>query len=267
VIRAALHVHSTYSDGEFTLAELRAIFDDAGCRVIGVVDHAEAFDTEARLARFVDECAALSDDHVTLLPGLEFECHNRLHIVGYGVTVRFPSMEPADIIRHIADHDGISVIAHPKTAFFDWIRSFEVLPDGVEAWNSKYDGRRAPRPETFGLIADLRARRPDLRAFFGIDLHWRNQFRGLHTLIDNRDPHCDRNSVLAALRQGRFTGAAGDIRMTSDGAATDTQLERFEALNRRGRRLRTAFGRAKQFTDAIGLRPPAALKAQLRRLF
>jgi len=267
VIRAALHVHSTYSDGEFTLAELRQIFHAAGCRLIGVVDHAEAFDSGARLARFADECRDLSDDHITLLPGLEFECRNRLHIVGYGVTVRHPSDDPDDIIRHIAAQGGVSVIAHPKTEFFDWIRGFDSMPDGVEAWNSKYDGRRAPRPETFELIADLRRRRPDLRAFFGIDLHWRKQFRSLHTLIDDSVPDCDRESVLDALRRGSFVGAAGDVRLASDGRVTPSQLERFGALNRRGRRLKTLLGRAKQWSDAIGFRPPAALKAQLRRLF
>lgn len=267
MIRAALHVHSTFSDGEFTLAELRETFRRAGCRLIGVVDHADAFDTSAKLERFVEACRELSDEEIRLIPGLEFECHNRLHIVGYGVTVPHASREPAEIIRHIAGQGGLSVIAHPKTEYFDWIRSFEVLPDGVEAWNSKYDGRGAPRPETFELIADLRSRRPDLRAFFGIDLHWRKQYRALHTLLSDKVRDLDRESVLAALRAGDFVGVAGDVRLGSDGRVPADQLERFRARNRRGLRLRAALKRAKRLTDAVGLRPPAALKAQLRRLF
>ena len=35
----ALHVHSTFSDGEFTLAELREKYLLAGCSVVGMADH------------------------------------------------------------------------------------------------------------------------------------------------------------------------------------------------------------------------------------
>ena len=32
MLKGALHIHSTYSDGDFTLEELRGIFVRAGCR-------------------------------------------------------------------------------------------------------------------------------------------------------------------------------------------------------------------------------------------
>ena len=48
---------------------------------------------------------------------------------------------------------------------------FEPLPDGVEVWNTKYDGQYAPRPGTFELLGRLKTRRPDVRAFYGLDLH------------------------------------------------------------------------------------------------
>jgi aryl-alcohol dehydrogenase-like predicted oxidoreductase len=49
---------------------------------------------------------------------------------------------------------------------------FDPLPDGIEVWNSKYDGRYAPRPGTFEMLARTKVRRPDVRAFYGQDLHW-----------------------------------------------------------------------------------------------
>jgi len=259
-------MHSTYSDGEFTLSELRDIFLRAGCRVIGVTDHAESLDAGAT-RRYVDECAALSDERILLLPGFEYECHERMHILGYGVTEPVDSCDPGTVIRHIAGHGGVSVIAHPRDAFFDWIAGFDTLPDGIEAWNSKYDGRRAPRPHTFEFIAGLREREPRLRAFYGIDLHWRKQFRELHTLIDADIDAISRDVVIESLRAGRFTGVVGSVRLPSDAAVSGAQLRRFGAANRRGRRLKAAFGRAKRITDSLGIRPPAALKAQLRRLF
>lgn len=266
MIRAALHLHSTWSDGEFTIAELREIFRVAGCRVIAVTDHAESFDASG-LREYVAECAALSDEDLLILPGLEYNCRERMHIVGYGVTEPVASDDPESVIRHIADAGGVSVIAHPKDEFFDWIAGFDLLPDGIEAWNSKYDGRRAPRPHTFEFIVGLREREPGLRAFYGIDLHWRAQYRDLHTLLDADGPEVTREIVLERLGAGRFTGAAGSLRLPSDARVPPDQLRRFGAANRRGRRLKAAFVRAKRLTDSLGIRPPASLKAQLRRLF
>jgi predicted metal-dependent phosphoesterase TrpH len=291
-MRAALHMHSTWSDGEFTLPVLRDIFAGAGCRIIAVTDHAESFDRE-RLAGYVAECADLSDDRLLIVPGLEFSCRERMHVLGYGVTVRCDSDEPTEVIRHIADHGGVSVIAHPRDDFFPWIRTFTRLPDGIEAWNTKYDGRHAPRPQTFRLIRELRDRKPDLLAFYGIDLHWRHQPRDLH--IHLMPPHDDetggtsaslptgsagpivaagtagapltRATLLDLLRAGRFEGVMADYRLPSSAAVPDDLLDTFGQLHSRSRRFRNAVMRAKRLADSFGLRPPEALKARLRRWF
>jgi len=290
-MRAALHMHSTYSDGEFTLTGLRGIFLDAGCRLIAVTDHAESFDRE-RLARYQGECADLSDDRLRLVPGLEFSCRNRMHVLGYGVTVRCDSDEPADVIRHIADQGGVSVIAHPRDDFFDWIRNLEPLPDGIEAWNSKYDGRHAPRPQTFELIRELRARRPDLLAFYGIDLHWRHQPRDLHIRLmpphgemsgpvrpvvpapagpvaaaGSTDAPLARETLIDLLRAGHFEGITAGLRLPSTGDVPDDLLRTFGRRHHRSRRFRNAVLRAKRLADSFGVRPPEALKARLRRWF
>jgi hypothetical protein len=231
-----------------------------------VTDHADAFDPP-KLRRYVAECTSLSDEHLLMLPGLEFGCFERMHILGYGVTELVDSQDPETVIEHIARKGGVSVIAHPRDTFFDWIAGFGRLPDGIEAWNSKYDGRQGPRPHTFEFITALRQRKPELSAFYGIDLHWRRQFRDLHTLIESNGPALTTAMVLAQLRSGRFTGAVGTLRLPADADVPESLLREFAAANRRGRRLRAALARAKRITDSLGLRPPDALKAQLRRLF
>ena len=290
-MRAALHMHSTYSDGEFTVAQLREIFVAADCRVIAVTDHADSFDGD-RLARYVSECGDLSDDRLLLVPGLEFSCRDRMHVLGYGVTERCASQEPGAVIRHIADLGGVSVIAHPRDDFFDWIRSFERLPDGIEAWNSKYDGRHAPRPQTFELIRELRVRKPDLLAFYGIDLHWRHQPRDLHIRLmpahietserigadapvsvgpDERPAPAGapftRETLIELLRSGRFEGMTGGLRLPSSADLPDELLRGLGRRHERSRRFRNAVLRAKRLADSFGLRPPEALRARLRRWF
>jgi hypothetical protein len=263
MFHGALHIHSTYSDGEFTLPELREIHLAAGCRFACVTDHADWFD-EAKVAAYVAECAALSDDRFLFVPGLEFPCFERMHIVGYGVTQLVDTMDPAAVIAHIDGCGGVSVIAHPKDAHFEWIASLDRLPQGLEVWNSKYDGRYAPRAGTFALLRDLQARRPDLRAFYGQDLHWKTQYRGLmvHAHVDA----VTRETILGALASGAFHGDKEGLRLPSSGELPAGLIESLERAHRRSDRLRAVMKTVKGLADRVGLRVPAALKAQARRV-
>jgi predicted metal-dependent phosphoesterase TrpH len=263
MFQGALHIHSTYSDGEFTLAELRDIYRAAGCRFACVSDHADWFD-ESKLAAYLAECAALSDDRFLFVPGLEFPCFERMHIVGYGVTRLVDTMDPAAVIAHIDDCGGVSVIAHPKDAHFARIASLDRLPQGLEVWNSKYDGRYAPRAGTFSLLRELQARRPDLRAFYGQDLHWKMQYRGLvvHAHVDE----ASRETILGALASGAFHGEKEGLQLPSSGELPAGLLDSLERAHRHSDRLRAVMKTVKGLADRVGLRVPAALKAQARRV-
>ena len=264
MIKAALHVHSTYSDGEFTLAELRKKFLAAGCSLVGMADHADAFDAE-KVAAYVAECEARSDARLRFVPGLEFGCVQRMHIVGYGVTAFIDSNDPATVIDHIRANDGVAVIAHPPNALFHLIEQLRVLPDGIEGWNSKYDGRYAPRPSTFALIQRLQARAPDLRAFYGQDLHWRRQFAGLFNMIDI--PVAERRVLLPALRAGNFEGATDTLRLPSDGRPSPELLASFQNASDRTMRFRAAVKSARKMLGGAFSLLPSPVKAQLRRFF
>jgi hypothetical protein len=264
MIKAALHVHSTYSDGEFTLAELREKFVRAGCGLVGMADHADAFDS-AKVERYVAECAALSDEKLRFVPGLEFGCVQRMHIVGYGVTALIDSDDPATVIEHIRANKGVAVIAHPPNALFGLIEELRTLPDGIEGWNSKYDGRYAPRPSTFDLIGRLQARQPSLRAFYGQDLHWKKQFAGLFNLIDI--PVAGRQPLLDALHAGAFEGATDTLRLPSNGRPSAALLASFEKASARSMRFRAAVKSARTMLGGAFKLLPSPVKAQLRRFF
>ncbi len=264
MLKAALHVHSTYSDGEFTLAELKQVYRDAGCSVVCMTDHAESFDEE-KLADYRRGCEALSDDELQFVCGLEYECEQRMHILGYGTTVLANSKDPQIVIRHIEQHGGVCVIAHPKDSMFAWIESFQTLPKGIETWNSKYDGRYAPRPGTFELLQRLRQRRPDMLAFYGQDLHWKKQFRGLFSMIDS--PRNNREAVLAALGTGKYSGRKDDLQLSSSGALSDELIQRFSEQHANSDRLRNFLRAGKRAMDRIGITVPASIKSQLRRIF
>lgn len=264
MLLGALHIHSTYSDGEFTLAELREVLVAAGCRFACVSDHADAFDDD-RLASYRRECDQLSDHRFLFIPSLEYSCIGRMHVLGYGITSRLDATDPEEVIAGIRRNGGIAVIAHPRNEAFVGIEAFDPLPDGIEVWNTKYDGQYAPRPATFALLSRLQKRRSDIRAFYGMDLHWRRQFRGL--FVEAACETMDAGAILKALRRGDYVGVKGDLRLRSDGMLPVETVSRFAAVHARSQRLRRLVGVAKRLVERVGVAIPQPLKAQLRRIF
>lgn len=265
MIKGVLHLHSTWSDGDLTIPELRDVFVEAGCRFACITDHSDWLDDE-RLAAYRAECDAYSDERFRFVASLEYSCADRMHILGYGVTAPIQSMDPETVIRHIQAEGGLAVIAHPKDTAFDAIERFDPMPDGIEVWNSKYDGRYAPRPGTFALLARLQARRSTIRAYYGQDLHWRRQYRGLYAYVDVDRP--DRAAILAALASGAYSGMKDDLVLPSDGVLAPGLLASFERRQRRTQAMRAVARQTKRWVvDGLGVPMPAGVKAQLRRIF
>ena len=100
MLKGVLHCHSTYSDGDLTLVELREIFVSAGCRFLCITDHAEYFDAE-KTAAYQHECEQRSDDHFRFIAGLEYRCTNGMHVLGYGTTSPIASTDPQEVFRQI----------------------------------------------------------------------------------------------------------------------------------------------------------------------
>jgi hypothetical protein len=262
--KGAMHVHSKYSDGEFSLAELREIFLAEGCSFVCMTDHAEYFDEEL-VQHYISECASLSDERFRLVAGLEYRCEREMHILGYAATKLTLAKDPQEVIRHIDGQGAVSVIAHPKNDSFAWIESFQTLPQGIETWNTKYDGRYAPRPGTFALLQRLRQRVPQIHAFYGLDLHWKHQFRKLFVTLP-----CDSDqpaAIVAALAAGTYTAYKDDLQLPSSGVLPDPLLAEFDRVQARSRGMWRVLKNGKQALDRWGIRIPETLKAQLRRIF
>jgi len=263
-MKGALHVHSTYSDGEFTLPELRRAYIADGCSFVCMNDHAEYFDCDSVKA-YAQDLQENSDEQFCFVMGLEYECERRMHILGYGASAVASSKDPQAVIRHIESQGATSVIAHPKDEFFPWIETFNTLPKGIETWNSKYDGRYAPRPGTFALLQRLRQRAPQMQAFYGQDLHWKKQYRGLFVALE-----CDKPEpapILSALAAGKYEAVKDELHLPSTGILPDALLAEFGKVHQRSNRMWQLFKGSKATLDRLGIHVPEAVKAQLRRIF
>lgn len=263
MLKGALHVHSNYSDGEFTLPELREVFRTAGCSFVCMTDHAESFNS-AKLHDYLCQCEELSETDFCFIPGLEYECEDKMHILGYGETSLVTSKKPQEIIQTIERRGGVSVIAHPKDAAFTYIETFDVLPSGIEGWNTKYDGRYAPRPGTFRLIDRLRQRKRGLCTFYGQDLHYDKQFHGLYTNVCAKVP--SRSNVLAALASGEFVGRIGDLELPAIESLPEPLLARFARVHKIYGLMRHTLRTMKSTTKRLGLKIPATMTTQFRKI-
>jgi hypothetical protein len=218
-MKGVLHVHSTFSDGEESLEGLVRLFKQSGMNFAAVSDHAEVFD-EARMSDYVALCEALSDSAFTVIPGLEFALKGgSIHILGYGITrrIRFATME--QLVDGIHDAGGVAVLAHPPAGSTNMIDSIKGKLDGIEVWNGRYDGIRAPRVDSFQLLRLVRSSNLKTSAFCGIDLHKTSQLKR-PVYVEVSEQQRDRHSILAALRDGRFTLHGNSMSIPSSGDLT-----------------------------------------------
>lgn len=216
-MKGVLHVHSVFSDGEESLDRLVQMLRAAGMQFVAVSDHAEVFD-EQRMEQYVNLCAELSDSRFLVIPGLEFALHGGdIHILGYNITkrVRFQGME--QLVDGIHEAGGIAVLAHPPAGSTNMIGPVKTKLDGIEVWNSRYDGTHAPRADSFQLLRRLRRINTKVVGYCGVDLHKIGQLRR-PVYVDVDTERLGQDAIVTALRSGKFTlhGAKMAIPSTGD---------------------------------------------------
>jgi hypothetical protein len=188
-----------------------------------------------------------------------------MHILGYGLLKLIGTRNPEEVIREIDRLGGISVIAHPKDEMFGWIESFDMLPRGLEAWNTKYDGQYAPRAGTFQLLGRLQQRSPGFLAFYGQDFHWKGQYNEMFTWV--WEDSIEREVIVGSLRRGKYHAVKAEFKLPANGKITEQQAIRFDVIHRRSLRLRRLFQNAKKAADGVGLKVPEFIKSRLRGIF
>jgi PHP domain-containing protein len=216
-----VHVHSAYShDSPDSLTRLRDTALARGIRFIGLTDHAEDLD-QARFAAMVAECAALSDERVRLIPGLEFRFagFRGLHLLALGLSrwIAHPASPDAfiDGVRGVA---ALTIAAHP--VLFDYALPPSVRGgiDAIEVWNAKYNTRYLPDPRAIRLLHGIRRLRPAIVGTAGLDQHDASNDRRARVVVAARDL----SDPLSAIRAGRFTNTG--LTMSFDSSASVSPL-------------------------------------------
>jgi hypothetical protein len=181
-----------------------------------VSDHAETFD-DARMIEYVRLCAALSDDRLLMVPGLEFAMHGgHIHILGYGIAkrVRYAGME--QLVDGIHEAGGIAVLAHPDADATNLIAPVKSRLNGIEIWNGRYDGTSSPRVQSIQLLRRMRSVNGNIAGFCGVDLHNAEQLRK-PVYVEVAADRLERDSIVSALAEGQFLLRGGNLAIPSSG--------------------------------------------------
>ncbi len=200
-MRGIVHSHTTFSyDGKLPPNRFALHLRLRGLSFVGITEHDNTMDAPT-VCDLMATCAKLSDETMTLIPGVEFATARKTHILGIGIKEYFADRDPAAIVREIKQQGGVAVLAHPDNGDFERDPEFLGNLDGVEVWNGGHDGPYVPSVRNILALLEIRKFNPKVLAFSGLDFHDAGQYRGLRLEID--ETH-GADAVNAALKEGRF---------------------------------------------------------------
>ena len=205
-IRGIIHVHSYFSsDGLHSVADLAEFGRQSGFQFVGLTDHAEDLTSEdMRELRL--QCEKYSDDSCVMIPGLEFRCHDDIHILGLGFTGDVLSSDAVTVATEIGARGGLAILAHPIRNGYKCPQELFGVLGGIEIWNAAYDGRFVPRLASLRVLQEARNVNPSMFGIGGADLHGLHSVPGVVIqLAVNRNAGVDSRMVLQDLQSGRFS--------------------------------------------------------------
>lgn len=123
-MKADLHMHSYYSDGELNPSELAALCKNAGCDVVSLTDH----DTTLGVREMTEACRALG---IVNVAGTELSTYDKceIHILGYRMDIECePFAEYLRSMKEARDDRTREIVKklkkHRIDLDYDFVKSF-----------------------------------------------------------------------------------------------------------------------------------------------
>ncbi len=210
-ITGGAHIHSRYSyDGAVSLADLRKECLARDMRFALMAEHTDHLMPEAA-EEFIRECRRLSDAEFILIPGFEVS-YLGTHVLVIGASRYHHGQSAAELLMRWRAEGALLVLAHPHRNGYRMDHFLREQLDGIEIWNSQYDGIWAPRTRAWDMLPTMVS---SVRAFGSLDLHRFSHINGPRLAMTVAA--LDEADIIARLRQGAFSIRRGKVSVLSDG--------------------------------------------------
>lgn len=211
--RGLIHIHTTYSyDGTLSLPDLIHLVKIRRYDFIQLTEHAEDFD-DKKMQNLVDECGKATNENFLVIPGLEFNINDSIHILGIGINKYIHERDPEILIQKIHDNSGIAILAH--TADYKKVIPYAQLKDVdfIEIWNPRYGEKISPSIKSIKILHDFRKMKKTYIASGGLDLHKLQDLVPLYQLVFSE--RLTQQDILSSLKRGDFITTNGFIELPS----------------------------------------------------
>jgi hypothetical protein len=260
--RGVAHLHSTLSfDGHLPLDRLATFLSDRGVQFALVSEHVETLDAP-KVQQLIGECRACSTESFLMIPGIEIDALNALF---YGIVGVDAWTDNDDLARQLAASGAMVIVSHPVKVKGPLPKLTASLVEGVEIWNTRYDGKLAIDLSMLQYWRSLeRQLRRRLLPVCGIDFHSTRDFASVTFNVDCE--RLDTGELLNAIRSGRYVIARAGKAIPLD-VRRGTLPVRYTLYSRCYRTIFVLAHVLHRGMSRLGLKMPTALKVPLRRLF
>ena len=200
---ADMHIHSTYSDGKLTIAEIVDFFGSRGFKIIAITDHlCEEKTFLGKASNFLKKTLtketfpyymkeikaegerAMKHYGMLVIPGLELTknsltFHKSAHILAIGIN-DFINADGTidDLIKRIKSQDALAIAAHPVSTRFFEHQTYQLWDNRIE-YAGMFDAWEvASGPFIFNEVMES-----GLPLIANSDFHHPKQMRSWKTLI------------------------------------------------------------------------------------
>ena len=208
--RGLIHIHTTYSyDGTLSLPDFVQLVKTSHYDFILLSEHAEDFD-DKKMQILINECRKATSEDFLVIPGLEFNLNNQIHILGIGIEKFFNEEDPEELIRKIHEYNGLAILAH--TEYYEKI-PYEKLRDVdlIEIWNPRYGETLSPSIKSMRVLGEFRTMKKTFIACGGLDLHKVEDLVSLYQVV--YASRLTQKDILDSLKKGEFITTKGFIRL------------------------------------------------------
>lgn len=184
-IKGLIHIHSDFSyDGYDSIPNIVGFLKRRGYSFACLTEHDDYFDND-KMERYVNVCRHASGTSFQVIPGLEFRCKNKVHILGIGIKEYFHADEPVDATKKIKEQGGLAIIAHPVGYLNNITDELLDTVDGIEIWNGQKDSRFIPHYKMLVYYRKLKSKYPHIKASCGSDMHSLSHYYEMDTIAQS----------------------------------------------------------------------------------